>query len=441
MKDSLCIRIGEWEADPATNELRRGTETVRLEPRSMDLLMALATRAGTVASREDLLAAAWPGVVVGDEALSQGITKLRRALGDDPRSPRYIETISKRGYRLLAPVETGARGKRSRKPIWVAAIVVAIFVAAAVITALWPEKSVPETAADVRQAQWITVTVRPFDSIGGEGDYLARGVSDTLMTELGRLSQLRLIGAGGTAQYVVTGSVQREAGKLRVNVRLADSRSGEQLWSERIERPAGELFEMQDDLVRHLAAALPAKLSESERQRLARRHTRSLEAYDHFLQAQALFLARGASQNEEARALYRKAIELDPRFARAYAGLAMTHAIEHRLRPSDDAARGLERALAYAGTARQIDPDIAEVHWALGFVHAQARRNPADIETRLYLAAAHAASANKTAAEWEAEEVRSLERGFSLQRWLDGYPLASAPHREKLQELLRTAGL
>ena len=544
MKDSVrndeapraaAVRIGEWVADPATNELRRGADTVRLEPRSMDLLMALAHRAGTVVSRDELFAAVWPGVVVGDEALSQGITKLRRALGDEAKTPRYIETIAKRGYRLVAPVQPiggtvpvppGNRGRRSRKPMAVALAIVAVFVLAAIITAPWPQGSAPPPAPRAAQdpeIQWITVTVMPFESIGAD-DYLARGMTDTLMTELGRLSALRLIGPGGASQYAVSGSVQRDATKVRVNVRLVDARSGEQLWSERIERPAGELFEVQDDLVRHLAAALPAKVSESERQRLARRHTRSLEAYDHFLRAQALFLARSAADNDEARELYRKAIELDPKFARAYAGLAMTHAIEHRLRPGEDPARGLERALALAETARQIDPDIAEVYWALGFVHAQVRRhdqaldelqkaidlnpsfadayalmagvytyvgqsgrsiplmrtalrlkpqggylyyvvlgrayvfendaeqaiinlreasvrNPADIETRVLMAAAHVAAGNLAAAQWEAEEVRSLERGFSAQRWLDGYPLASPPYRERLQQMLAKAGL
>jgi DNA-binding winged helix-turn-helix (wHTH) protein len=109
-------KIGEWTAHPATNELRRGDEAVRLEPKAMDLLMALARRPGAVASREELLAEVWPGMVVGDEALSQGITKLRRALGDDSRSPRYIETISKRGYRLLATVGGAPAGAARRSP-------------------------------------------------------------------------------------------------------------------------------------------------------------------------------------------------------------------------------------------------------------------------------------------------------------------------------------
>src|SRR5690242_188747 len=93
------LRIGEWRIDSTVNEFDRAGRTVRIEPKVMEVLMALAERAGEVVSREELLAAVWPGVVVGDDALTQSIIKLRKALGDKPRSPAYIETISKRGYR------------------------------------------------------------------------------------------------------------------------------------------------------------------------------------------------------------------------------------------------------------------------------------------------------------------------------------------------------
>src|ERR1041384_1189784 len=98
------LRIGEWLADPEANELRRGAEVQRIEPKAMTVLMLLADQPGRLLTRDELFARAWPGLVVGDEALTQCIIKLRRALGDDARAASYIETVSKRGYRLIAPV-------------------------------------------------------------------------------------------------------------------------------------------------------------------------------------------------------------------------------------------------------------------------------------------------------------------------------------------------
>ena len=536
------LTIGDWAVDPATNELRRGDQAVHIEPKAMDVLALLAQRAGTVVSREELFAAIWPGLVVGDEALSQSIGKLRRALGDDPQSPSYIETIAKRGYRLKAPVRQGdapaveappPRPRARRWLPWVGAAIAALAIAGGYL-ALRPAPGTPPASAAAdspgeRPDSFLAVTVLPFESLGSDSGqaYFARGISGDLTTELGRLSSLRVIAATSpahAARYVVSGSVQRDFRTIRVNVRFVDTRTGEQLWSERFERPAGDLFALQDEIVKKLVGSLPAKVSDAERKRIARRYTSSLEAYDLFLRAQALFLVRGPRENREARDLYLKAVEIDPRFARAYAGLAMTYAIDHRLRGTPPEPGDLDRAKALAESARLIDPDIAEVHWALGFVEAQDRhheqaiasleraielnrsfadayalmggvrtymgepeksipllrtamrlnpesgylyylllgraylfgndleqarinlkeavaRNPADLESHIYLAAASAAANDRAAADWQVQEIRALDRDFTARSWLDNYPLASAPLRKRLEELLAKAGL
>jgi DNA-binding winged helix-turn-helix (wHTH) protein/TolB-like protein/Flp pilus assembly protein TadD len=383
---TVFLRIGDWRVDPATNELARGGEVVRIEPKAMEVLMALAARPGEVIGREALLAAVWPGVVVGDEALTQSIIKLRRALGDQPRSPSYIETISKRGYRLVAPVGDPPPPQTPRARVRVGVAALAAIALAAGLGAHYFDAFAPpplERAEAVDKA--VTVTVLPLESVGpGEQHaYLARGIGADLMTDLSRLSGLRLIAPTGdatkAARYLVAGSVQREADSLRIHVRLIDARTREQLWSQRFDRPFGDLFAIQSEIGRNLAEQLPARIGEAEHARLARRHTASLEAYDSFLRAQALFLVRRGEENHQARALYARAIELDPKFARAYAGLAMTYAMEYRHQgaaahlPHTQAA--LQRALELAQTARQIDDDSPDVHWALGFVQVQARRH------------------------------------------------------------------
>jgi DNA-binding winged helix-turn-helix (wHTH) protein/TolB-like protein len=518
-----ALRIGDWLADPEANRLRRGEEVLHLEPKAMTVLMLLAARPGRLLTREELFAAAWPGLVVGDEALTQCIIKLRRALGDDARAASYIETVSKRGYRLIAPVGDAAPPARRRPVVFAGVALAVVAIVVALLAWQWPEPSVAAPAAET------SVTVLPFEAVGdGDHAYLARGMSEDLATELSRLAGVQVIAAAhrpeARARYVVSGSVQRLPATLRMNVRLVDSQTGRQLWSERFERPFADLFAVQNEMLASIAAVLPGKLSEAARERIARRYTRSLEAYDWFLRAQARFLARQAEENEAARALYRKALDLDPKFARAYAGLAMTYAIEPRLRGQPDATPALQRARELAETARGIDAAIPEVHWALGFVHVQARRhdeairslqnaialnpsfadayafiggvhtylgrpaksipllrtalrlnpdggylyylllgraylfeadfeqalinlreaerrNPADLETRLYLAAAMTAAGQRSSAEWEREQIRALDPGFSLQSWLESYPLTSVPHRESLARMLAPVGL
>jgi DNA-binding winged helix-turn-helix (wHTH) protein/TolB-like protein/Flp pilus assembly protein TadD len=560
--------IGDWCADPYTNELLRDAERVRVEPKAMDVLVALAQRAGTVVTRDELLARVWPGVVVGDEAVTQSIIKLRRALRDDSRAPAYIETIAKRGYRLIAPVRdapacdapsarpaapsTGARAHaagasspragptpaRRRRPLAALLAGAAITLVVALVAVLPGESPGPAAPVvdtqDPARAPWVTVTVRPFEYVGPgrEHAYLARGIGDDLAADLSRLSALRVIreseaaGQAGpaSARYRISGSVQRDAALLRISVELGDTRTHEVLWTGRFERPLGDLFAVQDEMTARLVALLPAKVSEIERRRLARRYTRSLEAYDRFLRGQALFLVRGARENEAARRHYREAIELDPGFARAYSGLAMTYAMDDRLRPSADRLHVLDRAAELAESGRQIDPDLPHVHWALGFVEAQARRheraiaslqqaieldpsfadayallggiytytgeparsipllrtalrlnpdggylyylllgrafffrndvdqalinlraaaqrNPVDLETRVYLAAALLAAGDAPGAGWEADEVRALQPGFATRAWLESYPMTSAPQKERLAALLAQVNL
>jgi DNA-binding winged helix-turn-helix (wHTH) protein/TolB-like protein/Flp pilus assembly protein TadD len=441
--------IGSWWVDTAADELGHDGETVRIEPKAMAVLMVLAGRAGAVVSRDELLSVGWPGVVVGDEALTQTIIKLRRALGDNPRAPTYIETISKRGYRLIAPVrndqpvppDPGKNGaaapfapkeRAPRRLLWSGLAAVVALIAVLV----WRLDTKPVTVdATLAAEPWesavpkpLTIAVLPFESVGdGEHAYLARGIGNDLVTNLSRLPGLRLIRAStsaGTgpkvrgARYVVGGNVQRDGAMLRINIHVVDTLSGQPLWAERFERPFGDLFEIQDEIVRNVAEVLPGKLSDAARVELAKRYTPSLAAYDLFLRAQALFLVRQTEVNEEARDLYRKALALDPQFARAYAGLAMTYAMEYRLRPGDHGA-SLTRAFELAETARQIDPDLPEVYWALGFVHVQSRRPD--------------------------QAIRSLQRALELNpSFADGYALMGGIHNyvgesAKAIPMLRTA--
>jgi len=403
------FRVGAWLVTPDLDELQRGDERVRLEPKAMEILVLLANRPGEPVSRDELLSGVWPGVLVGDDSLTQAVTKLRKALGDDPRSPSYIETISKRGYRLVAPVEAphGVSAERvspatgishSWRAVAAGALLTSVILVGYVLWAT-PEKGGPpvleadlfdKSSAGIIRSTLPTVAVLPFDPLADHSEhaYLARGIVADLTTDLSRLAGMRVIGVPNvadetssaaaphsSARYVVSGSLQRAGDQLKVNAQLTDTQTGQQLWSERYERPFQDLLTIQEEIVARLVSALRVEVSEAERRRLAGRHTRNLEAYDYFLRAQAALWTRQRADNETARELYRKALRLDPKFARAYGGLALTYAADYRNQWTEQPPQGLARAAELAETAFEIDPDNLEVHWVLAYVDVQGRRH------------------------------------------------------------------
>lgn len=393
--DAQRLRVGEWLLDPATNEISRGSERVHLEPKTVDLLVALARRAGAVASREELLSQVWSGVVVGDDVLTQAVIKLRKALGDG--EPGYIQTIPKRGYRLTAAVSWldrapgAAPGNSRRRAYWIAG---ACVLAAAVVLGLWRHLAgtgspLAMISADAIRAAQIDaspkIIVYSFKEIAGDArqSLLARGFTSRLITDLGRFPDLRVIalpaqsvqapaqGESGRGSYVVAGDVQSSADKIRLYVRLVDAASGESLWSEQYDRPYSDLLALQDELTQRVLEKLRIKVSDAELRRRAQPYTRNLQAYEYFLRAQAALNVRSKSGNEAARGFYLKAVELDPSFARAHAGLALTYAADRRNNWTADAKAALARATELANTALQLDPDSPEVLFAVAFVNME----------------------------------------------------------------------
>jgi DNA-binding winged helix-turn-helix (wHTH) protein/TolB-like protein len=417
------LRIGEWTVEPALNQLSAPGRVVKVEPKAMEVLVYLAARAGQVASREELMAEVWGDVVVGDDALTQVVIKLRKALGDS-----YIETIPKRGYRLIAPMPD-AVPRKSKRALAGAAIVLAV--AAAIGVLVWSgrgEEPRPERV-EAPVPALPTVSVRRFEPVGTdpEAALLARGMTADLIADLSKLSGLSVIdaSAAGTAvaaDYLVTGTVQRSEGRVRVNVFLADARTGKQLWSERFDRERASFFAIQEELGPRLVQTLPAKVSEEELRRLARPYTRNLEAYSLFQRGQVSLSVRTQPENEAARALFRKAIALDGAFSRAHAALAMTYIADYRNQWTGDVDAALARAWQLAKTAQEMSPEFPETHWTVAFVHVHRREFPqaiAQLETALRLAPSYAdglalMGGLQTYAGRPAESVRMLRSALRL---------------------------
>ncbi|SDW74517.1 winged helix-turn-helix domain-containing protein [Thiocapsa roseopersicina] len=409
------FRVGPWSVEPKGDLLRRGTHLVRVEPKVMDVLVYFAGRAGEVVSREELERDVWRGALVVYDAMTKTVTKLRQALGDDPRNPRFIQTVPKRGYRFVAEAERAdpiegsqpEASDRIRRPLGsprrlLLVVILGVAVSASFLFYLGvlrpfggpagtPGGAVESSGpTDPVPPKVTRVLVLPFDVLGQDPDqlYLARGITADLIADLSKLSGLTVTGAESRSEaadikeaaspgirYEVWGGVQRAGDRIRAEVRLTDALSGRQLCVERYDRPFEDLFEVQQDIGSRLARALSVTLTEVEQHRIAHRYTRSVQAYDLFLRAQSQLLVRRGDENRRARDLYLQAIRQDPGFARAYAGLALTYAYDYRNQWSSDGAAALERAVTMAETAAEIDPTIPEVHWALGYVKVQQRRH------------------------------------------------------------------
>jgi len=409
----MRLQVGDWTIEPALNQLSAAGKTVKLEPKAMSVLMYLADRPGQVVSREALLAAGWPGVVVGDGSLTQVVIKLRKALGDVPEKPAYIQTISKGGYRLVAPViraeeiasaparpdsESPHVERKWRIHSIAAATIAALLLAAA--GAWWisgervtvtPPAQLAVAGFEATRTAQPTVAIRPFEALGNdpEAALLAQGMTADLVTDLSKVFGLSVIGvaamggpAGGEAatdplppRYLVSGSVQRIDERLRVHVHLTDAQTGRQVWSERFDRALSGFFSIQEELGPKILETLPAKVSEAELRRVAQRYTRNLEAYELFQRGQSALLVRQRAENETAREMFRRAIALDAAFARAYAALALTYAADYRNQWTSDGAAALDRAFEMARTAHQMNPDVRETYWVLAFVHMERRQH------------------------------------------------------------------
>ncbi len=378
------LRVGDFLVLPARNLLCRDGTEIPLEPKVMSLLIYLAKYPGRTLSREQLFAALWPGVVVSDDTLTQAVTKLRRALGDRAADARYVETVPKRGYRLVAPVqhETAVLPERPARQRPMAYLALLVLLAAGAVAAFYALGGGGDGHAP--PAGPPTLSVEPFELIGDASQrYLAQGLTQDLVTDLSRLPGLWVISArpGTSAEgraavrYRVRGEVQRADGQLRVHIHLVDGNDGHEIWAERYHRPFAQVFRIQEAISRQIAANLSLQVSEAEHLRLVRRYTTNIEANDDFLRAQALLLVRQPDENAAARRRYRQAIALDPSFARAYAGLALSFAADYRNQWVADGQGVLEQARRMARTALQIDPDIPEVYWVLAYVNAQQRQH------------------------------------------------------------------
>jgi TolB-like protein len=354
------LRIADLRVDPALDEICRAGHTIKLEPKAMQLLMCLAERAGEVVSVEELLDRVWKDVVVSQDSVYAAVAALRRTLGDDPKTPKYIANVVRRGYRLIAPVSP-----------WVDA-------PAPASTASAPSDKPP-------------IVVMPFLNLSGDPtqDYFSDGITEDIITELSRWRLLAVRSRSASFRYrgvavdmkqvarelnvrfLVAGSVRRMGERMRINVQLVDAETGNDIWVEKFDRRSDEIFAVLDRVVQTLVSTLVGRVQVSVNERSRRKAPASLAAYECVLKCNALSWDDPAGA-AEARRLVEKAIELDPDYGMAHALLSALSYSRWTDGPlSSDAA--LEKAYVLAMRAVELDPSESTCQTLLGAVYMQRR--------------------------------------------------------------------
>lgn len=390
--------MGSYRVEPSTlRVIGDNQDIVRLEPRAMQVLVYLAEHAGRVISRAELEENVWEGRIVGEDALTNTISKLRRAFADNARHPKIIETLPKTGYRLIVDIEwvdipPGIEKKDSPPGrLWMLLLVALVILAG--VAAWWANQRHETSGIEVSVKGDLLdgkpmVAIMPFQNLGEkpEQDYFANGITTNLITDLSKISGLLVIAQGSVfsyqgsdsrtkeisreldADYIVRGSVQRQGERVRVNAQLIDAVSEQALWAERYDTELSDVFKLQDQVATSLVAALRIELSPGERDIFSRYPTANVQAYDLFLRGLEEYGHRTPDSNRSALTHFERALELDPDFARAVAGLALVH--------SRDAVDGwtitphasLDRALELADIAAELNPAIPQVHFVAGQV-------------------------------------------------------------------------
>ena len=423
--------VADWHVDPSLGRVSRGQKVIKLEPKVMMLLVCLAQKAGDVISREQLESIVWADRVVGYDSLATAIIKLRKAFEDDSKNPHIIETVPKRGYRLIAQVSllnaannervtklvesttyaniepeiesieshtlSNSITERNKTVFWISTATT-MFVML-VIAIVYIANSHNRIIAPANGK--LSVAVLPFKNISNDPqqDYFSDGMTADLITDLSRLSALsviarnsvftyrnenvdvRQVGQDLGAQYVIEGSVRKVGNDVRISARLIDSNNGYNLWAERFDGTLNDVFSLQDKVTKRIVKSLKLTLTENEHTQLIRKYTNSVEAYDYFLHGWQYFWNMSREGNPIAREAYLKAIELDNTFARAYANLALTYAYEYLNGWSEDPKQTIKKANEYANKAVQLDNNLSQVYWALGVIQSYSRNYKDALET------------------------------------------------------------
>jgi TolB-like protein/DNA-binding winged helix-turn-helix (wHTH) protein/Tfp pilus assembly protein PilF len=399
-------RFGVFELDSQTGELRKSGARVRLAPQPFTVLSILVSRPGEVVTREELRAAVWGDntFIEFDQGLNTCIRQIRAVLGDDADVPRFVETLPRRGYRLIAPVESigGVPAAPSQTAVveapprlaapsafgWRSAVAMAALALATAAMVGWPALRTDPPGNNSP----ITVAVLPLSNLSKDvsDDFLADGVTEALIHDLAQVRSIRVISRTSVMRFkdtttplrdiagqlganlILEGSYQQSSDRVRVTLQLVEAATDHHVFSRTFETTTARLFDTQREIARQIAAEVATEILPSERERLNASRSVNPEAYREYLLGRHFWNRRGRDNLRTAEAHFKRAVEIDPLFALGHAGLAETYVL---LGDSPIADIPQEEASklthAYARRALELDPSLGEAYAAMGLARLQ----------------------------------------------------------------------
>jgi len=408
------VHFGVFEADLRSGELRKRGVKIKLHHQPFQILTMLLEHPGEVVTREELKTKLWPldTFVDFDVGLNSAVKKLRNALGDSAEIPRYVETLPRRGYRFIgllsdastsqaAPryavagsvveeqpsaanegVATGVSAVSGARRGWVLWAMAVVAVALLVLLAglnvrSWRERLLARaTPIHIR-----SIAVLPLENLSGDPaqEFLTDGMTDALITDLAQISSLRVISRTSVMRYkgtrkalpeiakelnvdgIVEGVVVRSADRVRIDAQLIEASTDRHFWARSYERNLGDAIALQNEVAQAIANEIQTKLTPVEQARLAQARPVDPQAYEFYLKGRYFWNKRTDTSAQKGIEYFQQAIQKDPNYALAYAGLADAYIVRDDLSPEEQ----YSKAKAMARTALQIDDGLAEAHNAM----------------------------------------------------------------------------
>lgn len=356
----MRYEFASFALDAQRYELRDGGVVRHVEPLVFDLLLFFVRNPGRVVNRDEIVNQVWSGRSISDATISSCVKAARHALGDTGDNQRFIKTVRGRGFEFAGHVMISSDGP----------------VAPPNGQALIPDVRPEATWRAVEPSPKPVLGVLPFTNMSVEADeYFADGLTEDIITNLSRFRDLRVIANASTshfkgraidvtelckrlnAGYIVQGSVRRAAGRVRIAVQLIDAASALQVWGDHYDRDIQDIFALQDEVTRMIAATLGVRVQDAALRRALTKNATELDAYDCLLRARRYTWMLRADIHVEARDLLERAVELDPLSSDAHALLANVYLGEHRfdMNPETESDRPGYGACACCDTARSAE--------------------------------------------------------------------------------------